>query len=128
MSMNDPKRHQQKCYRCGKTSHKANDCWFKDKNCRKCDRPGHIERMCRQKSSRKQPPEKDKKTKFRDKRIHNVTENGSESTSESDTNGLGCLKLHNVNESEDRKTIWVTPDVSGVSLKMELDHMHCVQR
>lgn len=38
MSMNDVKRQERKCYRCGKTSHDANNCWFKDKNCRKCSR------------------------------------------------------------------------------------------
>lgn len=33
MSVNDTKSQGQKCYRCGKSSHDANNCWFKDKNC-----------------------------------------------------------------------------------------------
>lgn len=43
ISMNRHERREQKCYRCGKASHDANDCWFKDKNCRKCNKPGHME-------------------------------------------------------------------------------------
>lgn len=58
-------------------------------------------------------------TKYKGKYIHNVT--ASDCGSTSDTNGLACLKLHSVTGSEDRKIIWVSPDVSGVKLKMELD-------
>ena len=45
MSINNTKG--QNCYRCGKSSHDANECWFKDKTCRKCHKQGHIERVCK---------------------------------------------------------------------------------
>lgn len=72
ISMNRHERREQKCYRCGKASHDANDCWFKDKNCRKCNKPGHIERVCRQKLKGKhgytQRSNHDKKPKYKGKR------------------------------------------------------------
>lgn len=86
MSMSD------KCYRCGKTSRDARDCWFKDKVCRKCNKPGHIQRVCRQKSDNKQvqsgKTHKDKKSKFKAKCAQG--ESGSET--ESDTKGLASLE------------------------------------
>lgn len=125
MSINDSRKQEQKCYRCGKTSHDPNDCWFKDKTCRKCNRPRHKERVCRQKSSNYQAQRKksnnDRKQRFKGKPVDNVTARESESTSDADGAGLACLKLHNITENEDREIIWVTPEVSGIKLKMELD-------
>lgn len=37
------------CYRCGKTGHKADDCRFRNSECRYCKRTGHIESACRSK-------------------------------------------------------------------------------
>ncbi len=37
------------CYRFGKSGHQAQDCWYKDKDCRNCGRKGHIERACQNK-------------------------------------------------------------------------------
>lgn len=126
MSLKQGKK--QTCYRCGKTSHEANECWFKDKECRKCHKQGHIERVC--KADKWQRTEKThSKPKFQRERrkttnVHKVTENDSDQT-ESDTDSerydLGCLELHSVSDTEDRRIIWVTPEVSGVKLKMELD-------
>lgn len=122
LTMNDAK--SRKCYRCGKTSHDANDCWFKDKTCRKCNRPGHIERVCRQKSvskpKQREKSHQDKKFKSKSKYAHYV-ECESGSGSESDTNGLASLELYSITDEEDRKIIWLTPEVSGVNLTMELD-------
>ena len=36
------------CYRCGKTNHDSDDCWFKEKPCLNCDKIGHIAPVCRQ--------------------------------------------------------------------------------
>ena len=36
------------CYRCGKPSHKANNCPFKTAKCHNCGKTGHIKRACRQ--------------------------------------------------------------------------------
>ena len=34
------------CYRCGKRNHKAPDCRFKDRNCNKCGKVGHVSNVC----------------------------------------------------------------------------------
>ena len=36
------------CYRCGKTSHEQQNCYYKDKTCLNCDRTGHIAPVCKQ--------------------------------------------------------------------------------
>ncbi|XP_068228060.1 uncharacterized protein [Palaemon carinicauda] len=36
-----------KCYRCGKTNHKADVCFHKDTECNGCHKKGHLRRMCR---------------------------------------------------------------------------------
>lgn len=121
MSLNNVKK--QKCYRCGKSSHNANDCWFKEKTCRKCNKQGHIERACKtdQTNIRKEKTEKNKGFKPKAKQMHKVTEcENSDSTDGSDEDDLSCLELHSITE-KDRKIIWITTTVSGVKLKMELD-------
>ncbi len=50
--------------------------------------------------------------------VHQVTEN--EANTSSGTDDLSCLELYNIKET-DRRVIWLTPEVSGVKLKMELD-------
>ncbi|XP_014834021.1 PREDICTED: uncharacterized protein K02A2.6-like [Poecilia mexicana] len=118
-------RKKQNCYRCGKSSHNANDCWFKDKTCRKCHKQGHIERACKsdQINTQKEKSGKNKgfkpKSKVKATEMHKVTEH-SDNTNSSEDDDLSCLELHSITE-EDRKIIWVTTTVSGVKLKMELD-------
>lgn len=41
------------CFRCGKKSHDPAECWFKDKECRQCNRKGHIQKMCKTKPNEK---------------------------------------------------------------------------
>lgn len=121
MSVNYVKKH--KCYRCGKSSHNANYCWFKGKTCRKCHKQGHIERACKtgQKNIQKEKPDKNKIFKPEAKQMHRVAEcKNSDSTNSSDEDDLSCLELHSITE-KDRKIIWITTTVSGVKLKMELD-------
>lgn len=117
MSVNNVKKH--KCYRCGKSSLNANDCWFKGKTCRKCHKQGHIERAC--KTGQKNIPKEKFVFKQKAKQMHRVTEcKNSDSTNSSDEDDLSCLELHSITE-KDRKIIWITTTMSGVKLKMELD-------
>ena len=36
-----------KCFHCGRGNHKPTECYLKDAVCRKCNKKGHIERVCR---------------------------------------------------------------------------------
>ena len=36
------------CFRCGKTNHSPEKCYYKDQKCRACGKRGHIAKMCRQ--------------------------------------------------------------------------------
>ena len=43
------------CWRCGKSGHLADQCFFRSKQCRRCGRSGHIAKRCRQQTSNKSP-------------------------------------------------------------------------
>ena len=90
-----PKHRTQSRFRCGKNSHDPTECWFKDKECRQCNKTGHIQKMCKSKQSDNKSYQR--KIGKRD-----------------------CLKIHSLKEIDCNK-IWVTPEVEGVKLKMELD-------
>lgn len=81
--------------------------------------------MHRQKSNYEQAHREkshmDKRAKNKGKNVHNVATSGNGSTSDSDTPELGHLELHSITEEEDRQIIWISPDVSGRKVKMELD-------
>ena len=49
------KQSKPKCKCCGKTNHKFEDCYFKDKECHQCHRTGHIKPMC---PTKRQEPRK----------------------------------------------------------------------
>ena len=52
-----------------------------------------------------------------------MTESESDSTgndADSQKDDLSCLEGHSIKET-DHRIIWITPEVSGVNLKMELD-------
>ena len=67
-----------KCYRCGRGSHCPDQCWFKDTECFKCHKKGHISKRCNSKatskqrqSSRYQESEDQDQEKRRDKHWNN---------------------------------------------------------
>ncbi|XP_067950234.1 uncharacterized protein [Watersipora subatra] len=43
------------CYRCGRRTHLANNCPFKDAECHQCHKKGHIKPVCRQNDQKKKP-------------------------------------------------------------------------
>lgn len=107
---------QRKCYRCGKDGHEAQECYFKDQYCRNCGKKGHIKRVCRSKATGSTSAVKTNTTQKRVKDLHNVQH---ESESDSDDT-LASLELHKV-EKASSNIIWVTPEVDGKPLQMELD-------
>ena len=52
--------------------------------------------------------------------MHRVNEYEKSDNADTDEDDLSCLELHSITEA-DRKIIWITTEVSGVKLKMELD-------
>ena len=54
-SINTVTKAKVKCYRCGKMSHTANDCKFRDVDCHHCGKHGHIAAACRAKKAGKPP-------------------------------------------------------------------------
>ena len=42
-----PEKPKTPCYRCGAESHNSSEWRFKNENCRKCVKRGHIQRVCR---------------------------------------------------------------------------------
>lgn len=108
-------QHNEKapCFRCGKKSHDPADCWFKDKDCRQCNKRGHIQKMCKSRYSDKQG----KRTGKGSRKVHEVKETDSDDSNEEN---LSCLNLYSM-EDDDNEVIWLTPKVNGVPFKMELD-------
>ncbi|XP_036815479.1 uncharacterized protein LOC118943635 [Oncorhynchus mykiss] len=104
-------RVAEKCNRCDRDGHKAEDCRFKDEICHKCSRRGHIQRACKAKFSHISKTEKIKGL------VNTLAEN---SGSDSDERLIGTMALNTVT-SPSSSIIWVTPDIKGKPLKMELD-------
>lgn len=87
-----PKDRTQSCFRCGKNSHDPTECWFKDKDCRQCNKTGHIQKMCKSKQSDNKSYQR--KIGKRDRNVHQVSE-----TDSSDSNAdLSCLKIHSLKD------------------------------
>ena len=51
------------CYRCGKSNHVSDDCYFKTTKCNNCGKIGHIYRKCKQEKVRKKRRNQNKKSK-----------------------------------------------------------------
>ena len=79
-------------------------------------------RVCKSAKKHSQKEKTDKNKGFRQtaKHMHKVTEYDKSDNTDNDEDDLSCLELHNITEA-DRKIIWLTTEVSGVKLKMELD-------
>ncbi|KAG1935337.1 K02A2.6-like [Pimephales promelas] len=112
------------CYRCGKSSHMAQECWFKDKDCRNCGKKGHIERVCQnRKQNEKTNPAKPgefKKSyvrKLKKKNVNQVKYSGKQQEDESDETEYS----HVMSVSSNSDGYWVTPLLDGKAVPMQVD-------
>ena len=51
------------CYRCGKSNHVSDDCYFKNTKCNNCGKIGHIYCKCKQEKVRRKKRNQDQKSK-----------------------------------------------------------------
>ncbi|CAG2199396.1 GALNT [Mytilus edulis] len=96
------------CYRCNGKNHKADTCRFKDAVCHSCNKKGHIRKACRSSGKPKQRPAQ--------KNVNSLDNQSREYTSDEDNS----LKIHSVKNSN-QDSIWITPNVHGKEIRMELD-------
>ncbi|XP_054285817.1 uncharacterized protein K02A2.6-like [Macrosteles quadrilineatus] len=97
-----------KCYRCGSEQHKANLCRFKNEFCRKCNKIGHISRVCLSRSGTDVRTGKNKELKSN---LIDIEDNHS--------------SIHEVytmgSTSSGSDKFLIDVDIEGKKLKMELD-------
>ena len=127
-------RHSERraCFRCLRTNHPPNECYFKDKPCDTCGQIGHIPRACRNQGSRGQTSRHDPsksgpgpasqkfqngarpktgRFKQRNFKVHQV-----ENNSDSD-----CFNLSVNSVSSNANAMWIFPKINGHKFKFELD-------
>ena len=94
----------QSCYRClGNHDHKS--CPFKKEKCHHCDKTGHIIRAC--------------KSKKRETQAAQAPINYVDSDDGDSDDYLRSLEVNNVSDKD--HVIWLSPEVQGRVVKMELD-------
>lgn len=101
------KKTSKTCFRCLRTGHDEQNCFYKNEKCRKCGEVGHIQKACV--SFHKKHPN-----------VHGLDEESQAATytveNEDD------FDLFSVNSSKGNvEPFWVEPVVNGKVLKMELD-------
>ena len=109
------------CFRCLKTNHKEDRCFFKNAECSICHKVGHIKSACKFKklnqhaqSNQSSRNSSDSKKQFKNGSTKTV--NAEYATEESET-----LLLNVNNNLTTSAPIIVTPTINGVTLQMELD-------
>ena len=95
------------CYRCGGVDHTHSACRFRDATCHKCQKKGHIAKVCR--SGRKQKQQRPQRSRSRPVRTIDQEPDSDE--------GFTLFKVG----SEGLRPIVVTMGVNGQQLPMEVD-------
>lgn len=99
------------CYRCGGKGHTPGNCRFREAQCNHCGKTGHIKRVCRSANGQRTAEDAWSKSAAKQRKVHAL-----------DSDSEGEL-LAAVNTSPRKRTdiIWITPQVNGKPVKMELD-------
>ena len=117
-----------RCYRCGKQTHKPSQCPYRGFKCHNCGKTGHLQVACRQQSAHPMTKRRGKRVQTRgrerDSSIHTVQEDTEES-SNSDSVIRSIQSLNKVN-GKSVKPYTVEVQLDGKSLSMELDTGACI--
>ena len=107
------KNLQNNCYRCG-GKHSANDCRFRQSECRFCKKVGHIERACRSKLKQDQRAKGNATSQ-----THNLSFSGDDPVNDSGSKTPDEYSMYNVRSSH--TPIMVELKLNGAPISMELD-------
>ncbi|XP_041473613.1 uncharacterized protein K02A2.6-like [Lytechinus variegatus] len=108
------------CPRCGKSGHTSDKCRFRDAECHGCGKVGHIRSACR--SSKDKPKRKQRDGgKFRKAGQKNVHAVETHSTSEDEEGISKIVVVENIGNSLKSSPIYISPEINGQPMQMELD-------
>ena len=82
------------CWRCGKSGHLADQCFFQSRQCRRCRKIGHIAEMCQQRTSNRLPTQATQRMPMQN-RARYVEQEESETTT-CDTCELGLFTIRSI--------------------------------
>lgn len=109
------KSEERACYRCGNKNHLANKCTYSQTVCKKCNRVGHLGKMCRSKDKSKKGEWNKEKKK---------TTGVNFNTEESETVDLDSDTMYSVsnNNASTRRPPYVIPvGINNVKVNMHID-------
>ena len=108
---------QEACYRCKGKNHNANDCYYKNAKCHKCERIGHIQKACRSGPARENKHDK-KGKRGSDRREGRMT--GYVQTDKNDDDDADILTVFSTSGTG-RQPYKAVFDVNGKKVLMEID-------
>ena len=120
------RQYRKPCFRCARNRHIPDECRFRDAQCHKCKQKGHIkpawqtngglyEKQHFQGGNSSRSSTGGEHTGCQRTPVHIV-----EDMYDSDKN-VAALEINSMNRSPDTNIIWVSPNVNGTPLRMELD-------
>ena len=123
-SKNSPSKS---CYRCGKLSHSASNCRFREAVCYNCGKKGHISSVCRSRSKLPQQSSRPSKPtgqvshgRSKQRNTHRVQEIDS-TTSDKEAGSGDEYRLLMMTDRSSSDSIMVQVTINGKKLTMELD-------